>query len=169
MGMFSGALDNLLRQRFRTDESGHLVFLPYGSRKSGYYIEASDEYKIKSLVKIYAVAGVLINLMGYIASYSIAEALTFNNHSGTLASRVETGAVIYFVSALILLILPALVLWYVYKGVITGICSALPTVSPESIRQMARPQSQHRTVLALLWAGIIVIGVGLLLMVRYRP
>jgi hypothetical protein len=169
MGMFSAAFDTFVQQRFRKDEAGRLVFLPYGVRRPGYYIEARDEYSIKSLVKIYAVAGALINLTGYVASFTVAQALTFHNHSGPLERRVETAIGIYIISATILFIGPALILWSVYKGVMAGLCSSLATVGPESIRQMKQPPSLRRTLMILVWAGIIFLGLGVLFAVRYRP
>lgn len=64
MGMFSEWLDGLAQRQFGKDEGGRLAFFPYGWRKPGYYVEASDEYKVKALVKIYVVAGAIVNLVG---------------------------------------------------------------------------------------------------------
>jgi len=169
MGMFSGWTDQLVALRFRKDSSERLVFLPFGPRKPGYYVDAaSDAQVIKSLVKMYAVASALINLMGYLASYTLAQLLVFNDHSAPLANRLKTGIAVYSISALVLMILPAWALWKTYKGLIRGCCATLSAVGPELIRQMEKPSNPLRKNALIAGAGVLLVGLAILAATSYR-
>jgi hypothetical protein len=168
MGLFSEVLDNLIRGRFGKDESGRLVFLPFGPRRPGYYVDAADEYKITSLVKLYAVAGALINLVGSVAAFALSQALLFDHRSGPLLKKLETSIVVYSICAVLLYLAPALILWNVYREVMAGLCSLLATVGPESIRPIKR-SSRLRTLLVIIAAGFMVIAIGIFVAVSYRP
>jgi hypothetical protein len=168
MELFSDVLDNLIRGRFGKDEAGRLVFLPFGPRRPGYYIDAGDEYKITSLVKIYAVAGALINLVGSVAAFALYQALLFDHRSGPLLKKLETSIVVYSICAVLLYIAPALILWNVYRGVMAGLCSSLAAVGPGSIHPI-NSSSRLRTVLIIISAGFLVIAIGIFVAVSYRP
>jgi hypothetical protein len=168
MGLFSEVLDNLIRGRFGKDESGRLVFLPFGPRRPGYYVDAADEYKITSLVKLYAVAGALINLVGSVAAFALSQALLFDHRSGPLLKKLETSIVVYSICAVLLYLAPALILWNVYREVMAGLCSSLATVGPESIRPIKRSR-RLRTLLVIIAVGFMVIAIGIFVAVSYRP
>jgi hypothetical protein len=168
MGLFSEVLDNLTQGRFGKDESGRLVFLPFGPRRPGYYVDAADEHKITSLVKIYAVAGALINLVGSVAAFALSQALLFDHRSGPLLKKLETSIAVYSICAVLLYIAPALILWNVYRGVMAGLCSSLATVRPESIHPIKRA-SRIQTVLIIIFAGCMVLAIGVFVAVSYRP
>jgi hypothetical protein len=168
MGLFSEVLDNLTKGRFGKDESGRIVFLPFGPRRPGYYVDAADEYKITSLVKIYAVAGALINLVGSVAAFALSQALLFDHRSGPLLKKLETSIAVYSICAVLLYIAPALILWNVYRGVMAGLCSSLATVGPESVRPIKR-SSRIQTVLIIIFAGCMLLAIGVFVAVSYRP
>lgn len=170
MGMFSGVLDHLARGRFMNDPSGRLAFFPFGSRRPGYYVDAADESKIKAPVKIYVVAGALINLLGTVAAIWFAQALVSDERSEPLKSKLELGLVVYVISALLLYVLPALLLWKVYKGAVTEVCSSLTAVEPQSVGEMRPSPTRFPTVFILIAAGafVLLLGVALLLLVSHR-
>lgn len=171
MGMFSRALDDLIQVRFRKGESGRLVFLPFSARRGGYYVDPSNEFAIKSLVKLYAVASALINLVGSLCCYALTSALIGYHRSVPLAKQIETMVAVYVVAAFFLYILPALILWKVYRGMVTGFCSPLTVVAPEAILQMNQPSSRlrNRLVAVCVVCGLMALGVGLLVASSYRP
>jgi len=168
MGMFSGVLDHLARNRFMSDSSGRLAVFPFGSRRPGYYVDAPDESKIKSLVKLYVVAAALVNLVGSLSCYLLAQ--TQIDRSCSLTLQFERSAGVYAISAIFLLILPAVALWSVYKGAVAEACASLTAVGPESVGEMKPPPNQFRTVLILVSVGsfVLLIGAALLLLVGRR-
>lgn len=168
MGVFTEVLDNLIRGRFGKDESGRLVFLPLGPRRPGYYVDAADEYKITALVKLYAVAGALINLVGSVAAFALSQALLFDHRSGPLLKKLETSIVVYSICAVLLYLAPALILWNVYREVMAGLCLSLATVGPESIRPI-KCSSRLRTLLVIIAVGFMVIAIGIFVAVSFRP
>jgi hypothetical protein len=170
MGMFSGVLDHLARYRFLTDSSGRLAVFPFGSRRPGYYVDAADETKIKALVKIYVVAAALINVVGSVAALGFTQALVADERSAPLRSQLEFGLVVYVISALLLYLLPALLLWKVYKGAVTEVCSSLTAVESDSVREMKPLPTPFPAVLILISAGafVLLVGVALMLLVSHR-
>jgi len=167
MGVLSGILNSFAESQFAKDESGRVVFLPRGPRRLGYYV-GSDESRFKPVVKMYGLAATLINLTGSTASFAFLQALTFDQRSGTLASRLRFALVVYAISATILYIGPALLLWSVYRGVVTDLCSSLPTVEPGSVSLVNPALSQRRTVVLVCVALALVLALGIFAAVSYR-
>ncbi|HTW58764.1 MAG TPA: hypothetical protein VMD99_11580 [Terriglobales bacterium] len=156
-----GMLDTFADRQFAKEQSGRLVFLPRGPRRPAYFVDSADENKLKSLVKVYGVAAALINLTGTIASLAFTQALTFDQRSAPLAYKLRFGLVVYAISATLLYIGPALLLWNVYRGVVDGLCSSLTTVDPESLRLTRLHSSSRRSWLILLFAGLLILGLGI--------
>jgi hypothetical protein len=159
-----GFWDNIASRQFAKDEAGRLVFLPRGPRKSGYVVPATDEDKFKSLVKVYLVASMLINLTGSTASIVIAQSLA-GDHPAPLASKLEFGLVVYAISAALLYFGPWFMLWLIYRGAVDKLCSSLPAVAPSSFRQNSK---SNRTVIFLLFAGLFFVALGIFFLVGYR-
>lgn len=155
-----GMLDNLADRQFAKDESGRLVFLPRGPRRPGFVVASTDEQKVKSLVKIYVLAAMLINLTGSLASIAFTQALTFDERSAPLAYKLKFGLVVYAISASLLYVGPTLMLWNVYRGVVDGLCSSLTTVDPASLRLMRQPATS-RAVVILLFTGLLLLALGI--------
>ena len=160
MGVFAGILESFAERQFARDESGRVVFLPRGARRTGYYVAGSDESKFKSLVKVYGAGAALINLTGSMASLAFTQALTFDDHSAPLASKLRFGLVVYLISASLLYLGPALILRSVYRGLVAGLCSPLPAVDPASLRLTWPPSNQHRNRRIVIVAAILILALG---------
>ena len=168
MGMASGIFDIFAARQFAKDENGRVVFLPRGPRRAGYYVGAPEESGLKPLVKLYGVAAALINLAGSMGSYAFTTWLMSSERHAPLASRLKFGLVVYVISASILYIGPALLLWNVYRKEVAVLCSPLATVDPGSVRLTSEHSSAVRTALILVVAGLLVLALGLLVAVSYR-
>ena len=164
MGMF----DNFADCQFAKDENGKLVFLPRGPHRAGYFVDAEDEQKIKPLVKIYGVAAMIVNLTGSMASIFLSQALTFDERSTSLAHKLKFGLGVYAISAALLYIGPALLLWNVYRGTVDGLCSSLPTVDPTSLRLTQLPWTSRRAVVVMVVIGLLAIALGIFVLTGYR-
>jgi hypothetical protein len=162
-----GILDNLTDRQFAKDDSGRLVFLPRGPRRPGFFVDSTDEPKIKSLVKIYILAVLLMNSIGSTASIAITLWLVNDEHPASLAHKLKFGLVVYAISASLLYYGPALMMWNVYRGVVGGICSSLTTVDPASIH-MTQVPSSRRAVLILLLSGLVLVALGIFIAIGYR-
>jgi branched-subunit amino acid transport protein AzlD len=162
MGMISQWIDQAMAPRFRKDASGRSVFVPFGPRKDGYYVDtASDEQKLRAFVKLHTVAAALMNLMGSIGSLAFAQALMFDrNYSAPLARQLEKFLAVYVIAVLVLYILPALALWKSYRGLIPELCASLTTVGPEQIRQMEQASPPFRRRLIIVAVGLMLVGLA---------
>ncbi len=164
MGMFSEWLDNNAQRYFGKDEGGRLAFFPYGWRRPGYYVEASDENKIKALVTIYVVAVALVNLVGSTASIAVTDALVIGERV-PLVEKLEFGLIVYAISAALFYALPALLLWKLYRGLLARLCSPLTTVGPGSIRGLQPPPSGCRiAVMVFVLTGFVLVTLGAVIM-----
>jgi hypothetical protein len=163
MGMFSKWLDRNVECHFGKDAAGRLAFFPHGWRRPGYYIEASDEYQIKALVAMYTVAAALLSTLGSTGSIVF---MVMADDTKTSRRTLESGLIAYAISFALLYVLPALLLWKTYRGLLDGVCSSLP-VGPESIRGLRRPPSNRRIAVVLVVAAI-VLALSVAVIVRYR-
>jgi len=102
------------------------------------------------------------------ASLAFTQALTFDDRSAPLASKLKFGLVVYAISSILLFIGPALILWGVYRGVVAGLCSPLTALDPASLRLARPPSSQHRSRLIVIFAALLILLLGVLAMVAYR-
>lgn len=168
MGMPSGMLDIFATRQFAKDESGRSVFLPRGPRRAGYYVGASEESGLKPLVKLYGVAAALINLVGSTASYAFTTWLLSSERSAPLASRLKFGLFVYAIAASILYIGPALLLWNVYRKEVAALCSSLDAVDPASVHLTSEHSDVRRTALLVVFAGLLVLVLGILLAISFR-
>jgi len=168
MGVPSGILDIFAARQFAKDESGRVVFLPRGPRRAGYYVGAPDESKFKSLVKVYGVAAALINLAASTASYAFTSWLTSSERCASLASRLKLGLVVYAISSSVFYIGPALLLWDVYRKEVAELCSSLDAVDPASVRLTSEHAGVRRTALVFLFAGLLVLALGIMLAISFR-
>ena len=170
MGMFSRWLDSLAQQQFRMDTGGRFVFVPFGPRRTGYYVEAGDEPKLKALVTMYFLARSLVYLLGSTATFMFTQSLLSDERTSPLRRKLELGFIVYSISAVFLYILPALLLWKTYRGLVEKLCSVLATVGSESVRQMQSPATDLRTRALLVFMGvsILILAVVLVLAIGHR-
>jgi len=163
-----GILDNLVDRQFAKDDSGRLVFLPRGPRRPGYFVDSADEQQIKSLVKIYGLAAMLINMIGSTASIAFTLWLVADEHPASLAHKLKFGLVVYAISASLLYYGPALLLWKVYRRAVVELCSSLTAVDPASAHLTRLPSTSRRIVLVLLASGLLFLALGILFAIGYR-
>jgi len=102
MGMFSRWLDSLAQQQFRMDTGGRFVFVPFGPRRTGYYVDAGDEPKLKALVAMYFLARSLVYLLGSTATFMFTQSLLSDERTSPLRTKLELGFTVYSISAVFL-------------------------------------------------------------------
>jgi hypothetical protein len=170
MGMFSRWLDSLAQQQFRIDTGGRFVFVPFGPRRTGYYVEAGDEPKLKALVTMYFLARSLVYLLGSTATFMFTQSLLSDERTSPLRRKLELGFTVYSISAVFLYLLPALLLWKTYRGLVERLCSLLVTVGSESVRQMQPPATdlRTRTLLVFMGVSVLILAVVLVLAIGHR-
>jgi len=158
MGTLSAWIEQLVNAHCRKDSSGRLVFLPYGRRRAGYYLDsASDQQKVKALVAMYAVASILFQLLGSTSSLIITLGAS-SDHPGSRAGKLEFGLILYIISAFAFQWLPMLLLWRLYRSFLPEVCSSLQAVGSESMDNLQTIPNPIRR------QGLIVASFGLLLM-----
>ena len=159
MGMFSGWIEHLVDAHCRKDSTGRLVFLPYGRRRVGYYLDsASDRQKVKALVAIYAVASMLLQVLGSTSSLVITLG-AISGRTGPLAGKLEFALIIYFISAFTFYWLPMLLLWRLYRSLLPELCSSLPEVAPQAMGSLQTlPNPLRRGALIVACAGLLLMG-----------
>jgi hypothetical protein len=88
------------------------------------------------------------------------QSLLTDEHTSPLRRKLELGFTVYSISAVFLYILPALLLWKTYQGLVQRLCSLLATVGSESVRQMQPPAAdpRNRTLLVLMGVSIVYLG-----------
>jgi hypothetical protein len=158
MGMLSAWIGQLVDARCRKDSSGRLVFLPYGRRRAGYYLDSASDYqKVKALVAIYAVGSLLFQVLGSTSALVITLGAS-SDRPGPLAGKLEFALIIYIISAFAFQWLPLWLLWRLYRSLLPQLCSSLQEVGPESMGNLQTIPNP------MLRRGLIVAFVGLLLM-----
>jgi hypothetical protein len=168
MGMFSAWIGQLVEARCcRKDSSGRLVFLPYGRRRAGYYLDSPSDYqKAKAFVAMYSAGSFLFQVLGSTSSLVIAIE-TSSDHHGSLASKLELTLIVYVISAFAFQWLPMLLLWRLYRELLPQLCSSLQELSPESMGNLQSiPNPMRRGALIVAFAALVVMGVVLVLVSR---
>jgi hypothetical protein len=168
---FSRLIDYGVETQFRKDSSGRTVFLPFGPRKKAYFVDSkADEAKIRSFLKMYRGASALISWLGMLAIYVFGWSST--HHAGPGAIPVWTRLTPFIVSSLVyllIMILWAWMLWGIYKEAVSDLTSSLSEVGPDIGSQLTNIPSRRGLALLCLFAGLIVLGAGLLVAARYSP
>jgi hypothetical protein len=163
MSPFSRLIDLAIGSQFRKDPSGRTVFLPLISKRDGYFVDSKpDEDKIRSFVKMYRSAMLLVTLLGYITIYSVPTLMNAFARPSPLKGRLVIFAWVSLVSMLIFLA-AVWILWSTYKVGIRSVTSSLPEAGPDvlsRLRDIARPR--RTIVFMLLGAGAILCGAALL-------
>jgi hypothetical protein len=167
MGMLSRWLDSITYRQFAKDASGHMVFFPRGRRHFCYYVDAADETRLRSLVRMYAIGGALINFTGSMASLGFTEALAFD-HGHALPERMKFVLIVFLICVALFSVGPALILWIVYRDAVNGVCGPLAVVDPSSLRLVPTNWSTIRIWVALFAGALILLGLAvILLMTRH--
>jgi hypothetical protein len=179
---FTKAMDHQVERQFRKDPTGRLVFLPFSSKKKGYFADVflpvgskgtgyfvdskSDEEKIRAFLRMYRSAGALIYWVAYLSFYIWI--LSFN--TGANRWTTEVGIASFF---FLLLLVSVWMLWYLYKQTVPGFTSSLSEVGPDLEGQLSEisppPRRLRGLALVSLFAGIVVLAVALLALTRRSP
>jgi hypothetical protein len=163
MSPFSRLIDLAISSQFRKDSSGRTVFLPLISKRDGYFVDSKlDEDKIRSFVKMYRSAILLVTLLGYITLYSVPTLMNSIARPSPLKGRLVIFA---WVSSIAMLIFLAAVwiLWSTYKEGIRSVTSSLPEAGPDVMSRLSNIARPTRTIVfMLLAAGAILCGAALL-------
>ena len=171
MGTLAGWVLQLVNVKFRKDQSGRVVFLPYGRRKAGYYIDdTADHKKIESLVAIYTASTALFQVLGFLSSYLLAQAVIFPDRPVTRSGKMEVALIVYCISTLVFWFGPRWLLWKIYRAMIPSICSSLPQASSSTLELEATPNAwQRRMLIIFVGAWLILGGVLLAAMFIHLP
>jgi hypothetical protein len=169
IALFSKAMEYHVEAQFRKDPSGRLVFLPFGSRKKGYFVDAQpDEEKIRSFLKMYRSASALINLLIFPSIYLPGVVLNFCGMP--LRSKLETiaGTSLFFV---LLFAAVIFMLWGVYRETVPGLTSSLTEIGPDLTGQLREislgPRPLQRAALWFLLAGTVILVLVIMATSRY--
>ena len=163
---FSKIMDCHVEAHFRKDPSGRLVFLPFGSKKKGYYVDSkADEEKIKAFVRMYRSAGVLLSWMSFPSMYVPGFLVTSYGSANSIRTKLEAvaGTSLFSLSVFLALFW---MLWGVYKQAIPGLTSSLSEVGPElkgQLRKVSEGQQPLRRVALMCILGILLLMGGLFL------
>jgi hypothetical protein len=160
---FSRLINLAVSSQFRKDPSGRTVFLPLISKRDGYFVDAKpDEDKIRSFVKMYRSAILLVTMLGYITIYSVPTLVNAFARPSPLKSRLVIFAWASSVSMLIFLA-AVWILWSTYKEGIRSVTSSLPEVGPDVMSRLSDIARPKRTIVfMMLAAGAILFGTALL-------
>jgi len=159
----SSLIDLAVSSQFRKDPSGRTVFLPLISKRNGYFVDSKpDEDKVRSFVKMYRSAMLLLTLLGYITIYSVPTLMNAFARPSPLKGRLLIFAWVPSVSMLLFLA-AVWILWSTYKEGIRSVTSSLPEAGPDVMSQLSDMARSTRTrVFMLLAAGAFLCGVALL-------
>jgi hypothetical protein len=166
--VFSRWLDVAAQRQFVKDASGRTLFFPRGLPHRCYYVEAADESRLKSLLKMYAIAAALINLTGSMASLGLTEALAFD-HGHALPEKIKFALAVYLICSLLFFIGPLLILWRVYRDALVDWCAPLTVAHLASLRPVPTNSNSVRIWFVLLGAALILLGLIVFLLAARHP
>jgi len=151
--------EQLLAYSFRKDHAGRLVFLPFGQKKPGYYIDSpSDEQKTKPFAKMYFLSRALVQLFGNLSAFLLAEGVISADPRASIAHKIKVFLVIYTIAVFLFEILPLWLLGRLYRKLIPQICSAIPVAGPEEIGQLDKSMSPLRRRALFIVIGCTALG-----------
>jgi hypothetical protein len=162
ISLFSKAMDYHIQGQFKKDPSGRLVFFPFTSKGKSYFVDSkSDEEKIRSFVKLFRSAIALISFLTYPSLF--VPAFVLEAYAG-LSPKQHRLAIVLGIPLFFWLVLAALawMLWGVYKGTIPVLTASLSEVGPDLKRQLREASPSRLLALLCLFAGIVLLGVGIL-------
>jgi hypothetical protein len=157
---------------FRKGPSGRLVFIPFTRRGKCYFVDSkADEEKIRAFVNMYRIPNTLMSCLMtpmVVAPGLILEdlgGLTPRAHRLTIALGISGFFWLSFVGL-------ALMLWIVYRTMVPGLTASLSEVGPEIKAQLVviSPQQRglRRVALVCLLAGLVLLGLALVVLTGHR-
>lgn len=162
-------VDYTLGFHFRKNSSGQLVFLPLISKGKAYFVESqADEEKLCAFVGMYRGANLLLTLLCYLAILA-PTSLGYNLFAGAIP--MHTKLMTAMGNGLFWLLCfgaSAWMLWGSYKRGISKFTYAMTEVPSNAKGQIANASpGARRAALLCLFAGIVVLGIGLLIALQY--
>jgi hypothetical protein len=159
--MPSGWDEQLLANSFRKNRAGRLVFLPFGMKKPGCYIDSpSDEQKTKPFVRMYFLGRLLAQLLGNLTAFFFAEGVAFADPHTPAVHKIEVFLVIYVITISLFELLPLWLISRLYRRSIPEICSSMPVAGVEEVSQLDKSMAPlQRRGLIVVGAVTILIGV----------
>ena len=160
IGMPSAWDEQLLANSFRKDSAGRLVFLPFGMKRPGYYIDSpSDEQKIRPFAKMYFLSRALVQLFGNLSAFFFAEGVAFADPHTSTVHKIKNFLVIYIITISLFELLPLWLLSRLYRRSIPEICSSIPVAGVEEVSRLESSARPMRRTLIILGSLTILIGV----------
>jgi hypothetical protein len=167
-GVIMSLMDRLVDAHFKQDASGRLVFIPFTQRGKCYFVDSkSDEEKVRAFVRMYRIPFTVISLL--MTPIVMVPALVLEDF-GQLTPRVHRLTVALGISGFFWLSLVALevMIWVVYRATVPGLTGSLSEVGPEIKAQLqatsAQQVGQRRLILGCVAAGLILMGLALVLL-----
>ena len=164
MGVFAGWVGSLVDTQFRKDQSGRAVFLP-GIGRAGYYVDNTDDKKIKSPMAVYTAARIFVELLGSLSCLALTMAIAFADPAQPVAHKIKVALVVYFISSLPFMIFPRWLLGKLYREMIFGICSSLSEASAESMGNLQQTANRSRQIAILVLIGLSLVLTGIIVAV----
>jgi hypothetical protein len=170
IGMASAWDEQLLANSFTKNRAGRLVFLPFGLKKPGYYIDSpSDEQKTKPFVRMYFLARLLAQLVGNLTAFFFAEGVAFADPHTPAVDKIKVFLVIYVITISLFELLPLWLISRLYRKSIPEICSAMAVAGVEEVSRLDRSLTPWRRRALLVLGGLtILIGVIMAVLVARR-
>jgi hypothetical protein len=166
---FARLVDYAVAFHFKKDPSGRLVFLPLISKGQGYFVDSkSDEEKLRTFVKMYRSANLLLTLLCYLVILA-PTSLGYNLYAGAIPMRTKlmtaVGTGLFWV---LCYGASAWTLWNLYKKTIKNFTYQLAVVAPEIVGQVSEASSgRRRRALLVVFVVTIIIGLALLVAVQH--
>jgi len=161
-----GVLDAIVSGAFRNEPAGRVVVFSGDRRNRGYVVRSeAEELKIKSFLKMFYFAHFYILILGM----SLANAWsTFIIHMGRMSRpaghmvrNMSIGVGVYCV----VVGLPYVLLWRSYKKALPSFVSSQDEVV---VSGQSKTEQQWKLVLVILGLALLIMGVGLVFLVRAK-
>jgi hypothetical protein len=165
-------MNRLVDIQFGKDRSGRLVFIPFTRRGKCYFVDSKpDEQKVRAFVRMYRIPSTVISLL--LCPIVMVPGLILEDYGG-LTPRVHRLTIALGISGFFWLgfVAVELMLWFVYKAAVPGLTASLSEVGPEIKGQLSsissQQRGQRRIALVCLLAGLILLGLALVLLTARR-
>jgi hypothetical protein len=154
-----GVLDSLAGRCFRDDKAGRVVVFPNDRRNRGFLVRSeSEELKIASFIKMFFFAHLSIFILGYLLAYQWSMWLVFD--LGRPAAHIVRSVCIFLGIYSLVVGVPYLVLWRIYKKALLSFVSAQDEVLVSGKRPSRR---QPLAVWLLALGSLLLVAAGLVL------
>ena len=161
-----GLLDAIVGKAFRDEKAGRVVVFTGDRRNRGYVVKSgAEELKIRSFLKMFYAAHFSILLLGMLVANAWS---TFVIHMGRMGRpeghvvrSMSIGVGVYCV----VVGLPYVLLWRSYKKALPSFVSSQDEVV---VSGQSKRQQQGKLVLVILGLALLIMGVGLVFLVRAK-